>query len=66
MYIDNIMNQYLPDLRTNSYIDKMFCIYCNKCSTAYDKNLCKRCGKTMYGRKTINAFTPKINTKINY
>ena len=73
------MNQYLPQYRTNSYIDKMFCIYCNKCTKphcysnyitdkrlTYDKNLCHKCDKTMFGKKTINIYTPKIPPKINY
>ncbi len=73
------MNQYRPKYRTNSYIDKMFCIYCNKCTEpgcysdytsgeqlTYDRNLCKHCGKTMFGRKTINVYTPKIPPKIDF
>lgn len=59
------MNQYIPKYRTNSYIDKMYCIYCNRCAT-YNKNLCDRCGKTMYGKYTINTYTSKIPPKINY
>ena len=59
------MNKYLPEYRTNSYIDKMFCINCQKCST-YDKDLCTRCGKSTFGCKTINAYTPTIPPKIDY
>ena len=59
------MNEYIPNYRTNSYIDKMFCINCNQCSI-YDKKLCDRCGKTMFGRNTINVYTPTIPPKVDY
>ena len=67
-----------PNYRTNSYIDKMFCIYCNKCTTphcnsnlhgrqlTYDHGLCNRCGKTMFGKNTINAYTNKIPPIIDF
>lgn len=60
------MNKYIPSYRTNSYIDKMFCIYCNKCKNCNDNHLCKRCGKTIYGKKTINVYTPTIPPKVDY
>jgi len=59
------MNEYIPKYQTNAYIDKMFCIYCNRCAT-YNKNLCDRCGKKIYGGNTMNVQTSKIPPKVNY
>jgi hypothetical protein len=61
-----MINEYIPKYKTNSYIDKMFCQYCKKCSNCNEKYLCLRCGKNMFGNKTINKHTLKIPPKINY
>lgn len=60
------MNQYSPNKRyvTNTYIDKMFCHYCNKCSR--NKDLCEHCGKTIFGQNSINAYTPKIPPRVDF
>lgn len=60
------MNQYTPSYKTNSYIDKMFCIYCNKCDYCNKMGLCNNCGLSMFGGKTINVYTPKIPPRVNY
>ncbi len=65
------MTQYIPSYRTNSYIDKMFCIYCNKCTRpyykgAYNTRLCHLCGRKMFGKCTINAYTDKIPPRIGF
>lgn len=49
---------------TNSYIDKMFCTYCKKCSS--NPHRCSLCDKHMFGRKTINAYTPTIPPRVGY
>lgn len=59
-------NQYIPNYKTNSYINKMYCIYCGKCANCSERNLCQRCGKTMFGKDTINTYTPKIPPKIDF
>jgi hypothetical protein len=58
------MHQYIPSYRTNSYVDKMYCIYNNNCNKKSSK--CKACGKIIYGEKTINAYTTTIPPKVNY
>lgn len=57
------------EYKTNSYVDKMFCINCNKChcrsKTCYDKG-CQKCGKTLFGKNTVNVYTEKIPPKVNF
>ena len=64
--------------RTNSYIDKMYCSNCKcknyrtnftsgcGCGCGYNGYSCGQCGKTLFGKDTINVYTPKIPPKINY
>lgn len=54
------MNQH----KTNSYIDKMYCIYNNKCTKCKKKDC--RCGKTLFGENTINVYTSKIPPRVDF
>lgn len=51
--------------KTNSYIDKMFCIECNNCVQP-NCRACQNCGKTLFGKNTVNVYTDKIPPLINY
>ena len=55
--------------KTNSYIDKMFCINCRNCHcrshSCYDQG-CQKCGKTLFGKNTVNVYTPKIPPKVDF
>lgn len=48
--------QNIDSYKTNSYIDKMYC----------SNNTHYQCGKTMFGRNTINVHTPTIPPRIGF